>query len=134
MNFPPLFSFTGRVARGPMWLLMLAAIVFAVLVNVVVYFVLGGVSDENGNAHVSPVALVLYAGLYLVIGVIGVSFQVRRCHDRDRSGWFVLLWLLPILNIWGLVEMYFLSGTPGTNRFGPDPLRRDLATTAEAFR
>ncbi len=117
-----------------MWLLMLATIILVALVNVVVYVLLGGMSDDNGNPHLSPAALILYACLYLVLGVIGVSFQVRRCHDRDRSGWFVLLWLLPILNIWGLIEMYFLAGTPGTNRFGADPLRRDLATTAEAFR
>ena len=134
MNFPPLFSFTGRITRGPLWLLMLAAIVLAVIVNLLVYFVLGGMVDENGNPRVSPIALLVYACLYLVLGIIGISFQIRRCHDRDRSGWFVLLWLLPILNIWGLIEMYFLAGTPGTNRFGADPLRRDLATTAEAFR
>ena len=137
MKFPPLFSFTGRVSRGSIWLLMLAAIVILVPINLVIYFVMQGLSDQDGNLSMGPLTLSLlaiaYACIYVVVGIIGVAFQVRRCHDRDRSGWFILLWLLPILNIWGFIEMYLLAGTTGSNRFGPDPLRRDMASTAAAF-
>ena len=47
----------------------------------------------------------------------------KRWHDRDKSGWWALMNLIPIVGtIWVLIECGFLSGTPGRNRFGPDPL------------
>ena len=47
--------------------------------------------------------------------------QVRRFHDQDKSGWFVLLGFIPIVG--GLIVLVFmlLEGTKGPNRFGPDP-------------
>lgn len=47
----------------------------------------------------------------------------KRLHDRDRSGWFQLISLIPLIG-WGwlLVETWFIKGTPGPNRFGADPL------------
>jgi uncharacterized membrane protein YhaH (DUF805 family) len=47
---------------------------------------------------------------------------IKRSHDRDRSGWFILLFLVPLLNLWPLIELLFLRGTIGSNRFGPDPV------------
>lgn len=55
--------------------------------------------------------------------VASLAGQVKRCHDRDRTGWFLLLSLVPIIGwIWLFIELYLLKGTPGPNRFGPDPL------------
>src|SRR4030095_2487359 len=55
--------------------------------------------------------------------------QVKRCHDRDRSGWFVLVALVPPLSLWYLIETMCLRGTKGSNRVGRDPLssKRDRA-------
>ena len=78
---------------------------------------------------------------------IYLATAIKRLHDRDRSGWWMIpffivpglfdqfsdllpdsYWVLPfilpasILWLWGLVEMFCLRGTTGTNRFGPDPL------------
>jgi uncharacterized membrane protein YhaH (DUF805 family) len=47
---------------------------------------------------------------------------VKRCHDRNRSGWFLLIGWLPIMNLWLFIELGFLAGTVGPNRFGlPEP-------------
>ena len=79
-----------------------------------------------------------------------IAVSVKRLHDRDRSGWWMIpffvvpglykqfdgrlpdsYFLLPLssavlaFTIWGFVEMYFLKGTGSTNRFGPDPLAKD---------
>ena len=137
MSVGNLFSFSGRMTRGPLWLLILVGFGISIVVSVVINLSASGLVVANGPDGVatpSPLALTVFGLVGLVLGIINLSFQVRRCHDRDRSGWFVLLWCLPILNIWGFIEMYCLSGTVGTNRFGPDPLRRNLAYTAETFR
>jgi uncharacterized membrane protein YhaH (DUF805 family) len=52
----------------------------------------------------------------------GVASHVKRAHDRGRSGWFVLLGVVPIVAIWPAIEIAFLRGDVGPNRFGPDPL------------
>ena len=46
----------------------------------------------------------------------------RRAHDRDRSGWFALMWFIPIVQLWVLLELGFLRGTIGDNQFGPEPI------------
>lgn len=51
------------------------------------------------------------------------EIEVKRCHDRGRSGWFLLINFIPIIGaLWLWVELCFLRGTKGPSRFGPDPL------------
>jgi uncharacterized membrane protein YhaH (DUF805 family) len=55
-----------------------------------------------------------------------IAISVKRWHDRDHSGWWVLVALVPIVGwLWMLVANGFLQGTPGANRFGADPLGRN---------
>ena len=51
----------------------------------------------------------------------------RRLHDLDKSGWFVLLGLIPLVGSIILIIWYATEGTRGPNRFGPDPLATDAA-------
>jgi uncharacterized membrane protein YhaH (DUF805 family) len=51
-----------------------------------------------------------------------LSIQVRRLHDTDRSGWFILLSLIPLVGAIILLIWYCTKGTEGANRFGPDRL------------
>ena len=48
--------------------------------------------------------------------------QIKRCHDRDRSGWFLLIYLIPVAGLVVFYELGFLNGTVGENKYGPDPL------------
>jgi len=50
-----------------------------------------------------------------------VAIYVKRLHDRNHSGWFALLLLVPLVNLWPAIEIMFLRGTRGPNRFGADP-------------
>jgi uncharacterized membrane protein YhaH (DUF805 family) len=55
---------------------------------------------------------------------IGLVLSVKRWHDRNKSGWWVLVNLVPVVGwLWQLIECGFLRGTTGPNRFGQDPLR-----------
>ncbi len=49
---------------------------------------------------------------------------------RNRTGWFLLIGLIPLVSIWLVVELGFLRGTVGPNRFGPDPLAGSGTGTA----
>ncbi|MEE9544269.1 MAG: DUF805 domain-containing protein [Rhodospirillales bacterium] len=65
------------------------------------------------------------AGIVLFFFFFWTSLAVgaKRCHDRGRSGWFQLISLIPLIgSLWLLVELGFLKGKEGENRFGPDPL------------
>lgn len=60
---------------------------------------------------------------FVVLWWSSLAVQAKRWHDRDKSGWWILINFVPLIGpIWALVENYFLSGTEGPNRFGVDPL------------
>ena len=57
----------------------------------------------------------------LLIAWPGIAISIKRWHDRDKAGWWLLIVFVPVLGIWNLIESGFLPGTPGTNRFGSSP-------------
>ena len=65
----------------------------------------------------------LLSGIFaLLVFIPAILVYIKRFHDRDKSGWWMLIVLIPIVGaIWFLVELGFLAGTPGLNRFGPPP-------------
>lgn len=95
-------TFSGRARRKEYWMF--------VLFNVVISFVLGVIEGIIGTGG-------LLGGLYsLLILLPSIAVAVRRLHDTDRSGWWILV---PIV---GLIFL-FLEGHKNDNRFGPDPKR-----------
>jgi uncharacterized membrane protein YhaH (DUF805 family) len=58
----------------------------------------------------------------LAVLLPGIAIAVRRLHDLDRSGWWVLLALIPLIGAIILLIWFCSRGTDGPNRFGPDPL------------
>ena len=78
---------------------------------------------EKAMAAVGPIG-----GLALfVFGVaafwISLAIAIKRFHDRDKVGWWVLITLVPVIGpIWYLIECGFLRGTTGPNKYGSDPL------------
>jgi uncharacterized membrane protein YhaH (DUF805 family) len=59
----------------------------------------------------------------VLISLAGICLHVKRCHDRDQSGWWCLLLLIPAIGfLWAVINLGILEGTSGSNRFGPDPL------------
>ena len=103
------FSFQGRIGRQTFWLKYFLPWAGLNIVAAVIDAITG----------VPVVALVV--GL---VGIwVGIAAGAKRCHDRDRTGWFQLIALIPIIGaIWLLIELGFLKGSEGENRFGPDPV------------
>ena len=110
MSIPQiLFSFQGRIPRKTWWLWgVLAVLGFGVFVMTLLS--IAGASESRAEQLVNLV--VLWPALAVV---------VKRWHDRDKSGWWVLINLIPLVgSLWVLVENGFLRGTVGPNRFGDD--------------
>ena len=64
----------------------------------------------------------LLSGLYtLAVLLPSIAVTVRRLHDTDRTGWWILLGFIPIIGGIVLLVFYVLEGTRGPNRYGPDP-------------
>ena len=59
----------------------------------------------------------------LVLAWVNLAVHAKRWHDRNKSILWILFWFIPIIGqIWTLIELGFIRGTSGPNRFGPDPL------------
>jgi uncharacterized membrane protein YhaH (DUF805 family) len=118
-----LFSIDGRVSRAPYWLALLAVL----LVDSIAFGVIGGFELFDGDTlaveRKGPsrlwALLVVPPSLW-----IGLVLSVKRWHDRNKSGRWILINLVPVVGwLWHLIECGFLRGTIGPNRFGQDPLR-----------
>lgn len=95
-----LFSFDGRIARSTYWLKFWLPLYAIYAVAFMIDF--SGVLDG---------AIMLFSA-YSVIAV-----TAKRCHDVNRTGWFMLLQLIPILQIWPFIELGFMRGTIGDNQY-----------------
>lgn len=106
-----LFGFEGRINRGKFWLGW--AVLYA-------FFIIAwAIAAAIGSAFVWT----LVAILSLVAIWPGLAIQIKRWHDRGKSGWWVLIGLIPIIGFWWvLIECGFLQGDVGPNEYGPDPL------------
>ena len=114
MDWKYLFGvFDGRIGRQTFWIGQLVLLLVSTVLHVLVAAIFG--SEETGTVISALVSIVL---LYPYLAV-----DVKRLHDRDKSGWWMLLALVPVIGwIWFFVELGCLRGTVGANRFGPDPL------------
>jgi uncharacterized membrane protein YhaH (DUF805 family) len=119
-----LFSVQGRANRAKFWLVALGIVVVEVILFAVI---LGGAAlsgdPEQIAAAMGPVASVVILVFVVIATWISIAVAVKRYHDRNKSGWWVLIVFVPVIGgLWYLIECGFLRGTPGPNTYGPDPL------------
>jgi uncharacterized membrane protein YhaH (DUF805 family) len=107
-------NFQGRLNRQPFWIATLVLWLVSMGVTFVTSILFGSQS---------AVTTFVQAVVALVLLIPSLAVAVKRYHDRDKSGWWILIVFIPIIGlIWYIVELGFLPGTPGPNRYGPDPL------------
>jgi len=107
-------DFSGRSRRKEYWSFVLGVFIAAVVLGIVEGIL--GLSGMVGGVY-GPLTTIFL----LAIIVPSIAVQVRRFHDQDKSGWFVLLALIPFLGGLAVLVFMCLEGTKGANRFGPDP-------------
>jgi len=106
------FSFEGRIARSTFWTMTLLLAVVSWVIGAILLAIIGN----------PEVTLIVVALLDIPFIWATLAIQVKRWHDRDKSGWWILISLIPLFGgIWALVETGFLRGTVGPNRYGEDP-------------
>ncbi len=175
-----LFSFEGRINRAKFWLSLpivlglMIGILLMMLIAMEYTVYLAAQTQPHFTAKInaslsidelirmlrlaSHLSLSVRDAISLAGNLIGMSLliwiilavSVKRLHDRDRSGWWIMLFfVLPcfydylpnrltdsmfmaplgfagfILGIWGFIELGFFRGTASTNQFGPDSLAED---------
>ena len=141
-----LFSFQGRLNRAKYW----SAALIYLAVSIVCFVIVPGISSAISSTGVLNsyllVAIFVIVGLLMIWSSIAVG--IKRLHDRDQSGWWMLVFwgvntivsllqkaaatpsskiILDIgslaVTVWVIVELGCLRGTQGPNRFGSDPLQ-----------
>jgi uncharacterized membrane protein YhaH (DUF805 family) len=117
-------DFSGRARRREYWMFFLVNLVIVIVLSLVDTMLgTGGFrATSGGGSFYAANSLGLLSGLYS-LGVLlpAIAVAVRRLHDTDRSGWWILIGLIPIIGGIVLLVFYVLEGTRGPNRFGPDP-------------
>ncbi len=103
-------TFSGRAPRSEYWYWVL----FVILVNVALSILDRAVFSES---EISPLSSIWSLAVLLP----GLAVSVRRLHDTDHTGWWLLI-AFTIIGIIVLIVWYCQPGTPGSNRFGPNPL------------
>lgn len=105
-------DFSGRSRRMEYWMFFVGVVGASVVASI-----LDGVLGMTGMVGpYGPFSMLVMLGTI----VPSIACGVRRLHDQDKSGWFMLLGLIPLVNLVLLVFM-FLEGTRGDNQYGPDP-------------
>jgi uncharacterized membrane protein YhaH (DUF805 family) len=105
--------FSGRARRMEYW--------YFVLFNLIVAIVLALIDTLLGTTTgVSSFGLL--SGIYsLAVLIPTLAVLVRRLHDIDRTGWWILINLIPLVGTIVLLVFALMPGTPGSNQYGPDP-------------
>ena len=130
-------DFSGRSRRKEYWsFALLLFIVYVIIAGLLVAtgLPLGAMTNPQAAAAIEPPGAFFYviAGLagigVLAIIVPSIAVVVRRLHDRDMSGWWylgaIVAGMIPFVGFLAsiaLLVLMCLPGTPGPNRFGPDP-------------
>ncbi len=105
--------FSGRSRRKEYW--------YFVLFVVIVSIVLSLIDSLSGTYH-SESGTGLLSGIFsLAILIPSIAVSVRRLHDIGRTGWWVLISLVPLIGWIVLLVFHVQDSTPGTNRYGRNP-------------
>lgn len=113
--------FSGRAQRAEYW--------YFVLFNIIVSIVLGAIDGGFGLKIGSGAAATgILGGIYsLAVIIPGLAVFVRRLHDIGKSGWMILVGLIPIAGAIWLIVLAATDGNPGDNKYGSNP-KQTVAT------
>jgi uncharacterized membrane protein YhaH (DUF805 family) len=127
-GFRKYVTFSGRASRSEYWwwaLFYVLVFIVSGILDSILFPGSTGVQTGEGRVAYSGGAITAIAGLALLLPSLAVT--ARRLHDTDRSGWWILISLIPLIG--AIVLLFFMAtkGTLGVNRFGPPPGSAQLA-------
>jgi len=105
-------NFQGRARRKAYWMF--------VLFNIIALIILGVIEGALGLSGQSGYGIL--TGIYSLAMILPlIALAVRRLHDTGRSGWWILIGLVPLVGPIILIVFYVIDSQPGTNQYGPNP-------------
>lgn len=107
-------NFSGRATRREYWMFQLASLLFLLSIYILGIFLIILIDP---SMSIIMMGLSLLYSLALIIP--GLGLYVRRLHDTGRSGWMILLGLIPFIGGWILLIFSLLDSQRGTNAYGP---------------
>jgi uncharacterized membrane protein YhaH (DUF805 family) len=116
-------TFSGRARRSEYWfwaLFVIIAFVVAIAIDGWINPDLVTTTSGNGSYGVSAAGGIVTGIVSLGLFLPGLAMTIRRLHDIDRSGWWILIGLIPFVGFIVLIVFYCTDGTKGPNRFGED--------------
>jgi uncharacterized membrane protein YhaH (DUF805 family) len=130
-----LFSFQGRIPRSTYWAASIGLIVlsYALLTGLAVVGMVIAAElvppDPDPFAAEPPLLNILFVIWFIPWAIVTLwiqfAIQAKRCHDRDKSAWWILMGMVPYIGpLWAFIELGCLEGYHGRNQYGPDPLPR----------
>lgn len=119
-------TFSGRAARSEYWWFFLFSIIASILIGVIESSLglgQGEVTRGNGGFSANYAGGIL-SGIWALGNLLPtLAVGVRRLHDTDRTGWWLLIAIIPLIGAIVLLVFFCSRGTSGPNRFGRDPLQ-----------
>jgi uncharacterized membrane protein YhaH (DUF805 family) len=107
-------KFDGRARRKEYWMFFLFNLIFAIVATVL---------DNLLGLAIKDVGYGPFYILYALATLIpGIAVGVRRLHDTGKSGWYLLLGLIPCVGGIILLVFFVTAGDVGENEYGPDPI------------
>lgn len=106
-------DFSGRAQRAEYWYFILFYLLILIGLTIV-DSISGSYDTETGMGALGAI-------FTLAMLIPSIAVGVRRLHDTDRTGWWLLIGLVPLVGAIVLLIFTVQNGTPDANRFGPDP-------------
>ena len=120
-------KFDGRASRSEYW--------YFTLFYLLVVIALVALSAVLGN--VSSTLAMIFSGLIvlLTLGMIvpSIAVSIRRLHDSDKTGWFLLCSFIPFIGSIIMIVLMCLESTPGSNQYGPNPYDDTAISGGQTF-
>jgi len=106
-------EFSGRARRQEYWMFFLVNIIISIILAVI---------DKMAGSFSEAAGMGVLGGLYsLAILIPSIAVSMRRLHDTDRSGWWLLIGLIPLIGAIVLIVFLVQDSKPGQNQYGPNP-------------
>ncbi|MCK9174458.1 MAG: DUF805 domain-containing protein [Desulforhopalus sp.] len=105
--------FNGRAQRKEYW--------YFVLFNIIITLVLGIIDGATGSFSADAGTGLLGSLYMLAVLLPGIGVSIRRLHDTGRSGWWMLMALVPLIGVIVLIVFMIQDSWPGANQYGANP-------------
>lgn len=121
-------DFQGRSRRMEYWMFQLGQWILFILWAIPLVAV-GSTTEPGEQSALFNILTIPFVIVWLGLAIPNLAVTIRRLHDQDKSGWWLLINFIPFGGFVLLIFM-FIDGTPGENQYGPSP-KDDF--TAETF-